>query len=256
MKTIKVVFVILGFSLSLTHRSIAQTPPVQTTKTDAQQTVSALLAGLGPIPYTHQVVAYRPCFTHGEGGRPIAQICSFQQTVTTSSLLSASDITVVSRTDIQFGQAMYTDFPSDLSADFALVTNCNPPPSTSQTQLPTAHVALSTTISRTTGVQVSQSFTHGGSTSVGFSIGPKDVGSLTGSVTVTDSATTGTATTTTDATQITQGMTQDWPEPCREINTVLTASSEFSAVRWYFEGLGTQTAAVATPDELPWRQQA
>jgi hypothetical protein len=45
-------------------------------------------------------------------------------------------------------------------------------------------------------------------------------------------------------------------QACREINTVLTASSEFSAVRWYFEGLGTQTAAVATPDELPWRQQA
>jgi hypothetical protein len=39
---------------------------------------------------------------------------------------------------------------------------------------------------------------------------------------------------------------------CREVHAVLTTSRGISAVRWYFEGLHTQTAAVATPDELPW----
>ena len=40
-------------------------------------------------------------------------------------------------------------------------------------------------------------------------------------------------------------------QACREIHTVLTASPEFSAVRWYFYGLGSQTKAVTTPDKLP-----
>ena len=39
---------------------------------------------------------------------------------------------------------------------------------------------------------------------------------------------------------------------CREIHTLLTAIPNITAVRWYFEGFRSQTAAVATPDELPW----
>jgi hypothetical protein len=39
---------------------------------------------------------------------------------------------------------------------------------------------------------------------------------------------------------------------CREIHQMLTAISGITAVRWYFEGRNTQSAAVATPDELPW----
>lgn len=41
---------------------------------------------------------------------------------------------------------------------------------------------------------------------------------------------------------------------CREIHAMLTAISGVSAVRWYFEGFGSQTSAVATPDELPWNE--
>jgi hypothetical protein len=41
---------------------------------------------------------------------------------------------------------------------------------------------------------------------------------------------------------------------CREIHTMLTEISGIAAVRWYFEGLDSQTAAVATPNELPWNQ--
>ena len=40
---------------------------------------------------------------------------------------------------------------------------------------------------------------------------------------------------------------------CREIHAALTAISGITAVRWYFEGFHSQTAAVATPDELPWK---
>ena len=40
----------------------------------------------------------------------------------------------------------------------------------------------------------------------------------------------------------------------REVHAVLTTIRGISAVRWYFEGPRTQTAAVATPDELPWGQ--
>jgi hypothetical protein len=39
---------------------------------------------------------------------------------------------------------------------------------------------------------------------------------------------------------------------CQEIHEMLTAISGITAVRWYFEGRKTQSAAVATADELPW----
>lgn len=39
---------------------------------------------------------------------------------------------------------------------------------------------------------------------------------------------------------------------CREIHSMLTGISGISAIRWYFEGSRTQSAAVETPDELPW----
>jgi hypothetical protein len=39
---------------------------------------------------------------------------------------------------------------------------------------------------------------------------------------------------------------------CREIHALVTAIANVTAVRWYFEGPHNQTAAVATPDELPW----
>jgi hypothetical protein len=39
---------------------------------------------------------------------------------------------------------------------------------------------------------------------------------------------------------------------CREIHEMLTVISGITAVRWYFVGRNTQSAAVATADELPW----
>jgi hypothetical protein len=39
---------------------------------------------------------------------------------------------------------------------------------------------------------------------------------------------------------------------CRKIHDLLTATPNVSAVRWYFEGFRNQTAALATPEELPW----
>lgn len=41
-------------------------------------------------------------------------------------------------------------------------------------------------------------------------------------------------------------------QACRDIHAYLTATPGITAVRWYFEGFRSQTAAVATPDELPW----
>lgn len=41
---------------------------------------------------------------------------------------------------------------------------------------------------------------------------------------------------------------------CRDIHAYLAATPGISAVRWYFEGFRSQTAAVATPDELPWAE--
>jgi hypothetical protein len=39
---------------------------------------------------------------------------------------------------------------------------------------------------------------------------------------------------------------------CSRIHRALTAIPQLSAIRWYFEGTRTQSAAVHTPDELPW----
>ena len=40
---------------------------------------------------------------------------------------------------------------------------------------------------------------------------------------------------------------------CREVHDAIVSAPSISAVRWYFKNLATQTDAVATPDELPWR---
>jgi len=41
---------------------------------------------------------------------------------------------------------------------------------------------------------------------------------------------------------------------CHEIHTLLAATANISATRWYFEGFHSQSGAVATPEELPWNQ--
>ena len=42
---------------------------------------------------------------------------------------------------------------------------------------------------------------------------------------------------------------------CRVIHEALTAMCGITAVRWYFEGGGTQSSAVEAPDELPWPRE-
>lgn len=39
---------------------------------------------------------------------------------------------------------------------------------------------------------------------------------------------------------------------CKEVHSVLMTTRGISAVRWYFQGPHTQSAAVATPEELSW----
>jgi len=39
---------------------------------------------------------------------------------------------------------------------------------------------------------------------------------------------------------------------CRETHNALATANGVSAIRWYFEGFGSQSVAVATPDDLPW----
>jgi len=39
---------------------------------------------------------------------------------------------------------------------------------------------------------------------------------------------------------------------CRETHNALAMANGVSAIRWYFEGFGSQSVAVATPDDLPW----
>jgi hypothetical protein len=39
---------------------------------------------------------------------------------------------------------------------------------------------------------------------------------------------------------------------CREVHRILAQSPDLVNLRWYFEDFSSQTAAVATPDELPW----
>jgi hypothetical protein len=48
------------------------------------------------------------------------------------------------------------------------------------------------------------------------------------------------------------GVSPEWIQVCRDIHTMLTSSPGITDVRWYFEGFRSQSAAVATPDELPW----
>jgi hypothetical protein len=40
---------------------------------------------------------------------------------------------------------------------------------------------------------------------------------------------------------------------CREVHKAIGHAPNISDVRWYFKDLATQSDAVASPDELPWR---
>ena len=41
-------------------------------------------------------------------------------------------------------------------------------------------------------------------------------------------------------------------QTCQEVHASLIGISGVTRIRWYFEGFHSQSAAVATPDELPW----
>jgi len=43
---------------------------------------------------------------------------------------------------------------------------------------------------------------------------------------------------------------------CAKIHAVLASVVNVSNERWYFEGPRSQSAAVSTPDELPWPQRS
>jgi hypothetical protein len=193
-------------------------PGIAQTNTNVAQTVSQLLTAIGPVPYTATVTYWSECVERS-GDPPRLEVFPCQKTkvVTTNNVLTASNIAIVSHSDVQFGTQIYTDYPDDLNASFLTIRNCSPvPPPPNPSTPPPTQVVLSTTITRTTSVTFSQSITQGGSTNLGFNLGATIdgiKGGITGGVTVTNSSTTGSATTTTDATGVTQTETGTYSEP-------------------------------------------
>ena len=199
------------------------------TTTDVAQTVSKLLTAIGPVPYTTTVSYWTVCRSNcGTADKICFVPCQGTKTETISSALKASNIAIVSRTDVEFGLPMYTNYPNDLNANFATIRNCSPPPTppSSQPQPPT-QVTISTSITRTTSVTFSESITNGGSTSFGFTLGAQVEGvkgGITGNVSVTSSSTSGSATTNTDAAGITQTVTGTYTEPWMSTSLVGVSS--------------------------------
>ncbi len=196
----------------------AVSPGNAQTTTNVAQTVSQLLTAIGPVPYTTTVKYWTDCMERG-GDPPMMTItpCQKTKTVTTNNILTASNIAIISHTDVQSGTPVFTDYPDDLNANFATIRNCSPvPPPPNPSTPPPTQVVLSTTITRTTSVTFSQSITHGGSASLGFSMGAKYegiTGGITGNVTVTESSTSGSATTNTETNAVTQSVTATYSEP-------------------------------------------
>jgi hypothetical protein len=48
------------------------------------------------------------------------------------------------------------------------------------------------------------------------------------------------------------GFSPELMQVCRSIHAMLTSIPGITEVRWYFQGARSQSAAVWTPDELPW----
>jgi hypothetical protein len=231
----RVLLIGLIISIGLMSHTFAQTT------TDVPQTVSSLLKAFGPVSYTTSVQIQTQCKDFDPStGAWIWSPCLETETVTTHQILTASNFVIVSRTDPEFGAPIYTDFPTNLTANFATIRNCNqpPPPPSSQTP-PSTQVNLSVTVTRTTSVTISQSFTKGGSDNIGINLGEKDVGGITGNISVTESNTSGTATTTADAQGVTQAEINSYPEPWM--------SSELVGISAYRIGISipfTLTAAI------------
>jgi hypothetical protein len=107
----------------------AVNPSGAQTTTNVAQTVSQLLTAIGPVPYTTTVTYWSECVERG-GDPPRVEVspCPKTKTVTTSNILTASNIAIVSHTDVQFGPPVYTDYPNDLNANFLTIRNCIPVP--------------------------------------------------------------------------------------------------------------------------------
>lgn len=154
------------------------------TTTDVPQTISKLLSDFGAVPYTTDQKYWTVCRAIEAPRGAYTYPCQKSTPATNKVILSASNISIVSRPDIQFSAPVYTDYPNDLKANFATIRNCNelPAPPSSQTP-PSTQVTLSTMITRTTSVTISNSFTNGGSTTFGFSLGnPLLLGIITGGI--------------------------------------------------------------------------
>jgi hypothetical protein len=48
------------------------------------------------------------------------------------------------------------------------------------------------------------------------------------------------------------GHSPELMQVCRDIHTMLTSTPGITRVSWYFQSFPSQSAGVATPDELPW----
>jgi hypothetical protein len=162
----------------------------QTTTTDAADTIKKLLAPLSPVPWTHTVSQMHLCNEIGPGDRTIKVPCWSNVQQTDNVNLTASNIRIVKRQDLQFDPPIKTEVPDQLTTSTTAWANC------SATQIFTDSETLSVAFQRSSSIAVSHSISHAQSQQFNFSVKIYDVVTLGGNVQMTDTSTSGTIDTT------------------------------------------------------------
>jgi hypothetical protein len=141
--------------------------------TDAAEKVAALLQEKGPVPVTSVInVGHQrtQCLGGGgEGGGGCRTVNYYtQQPVVNNQILTASNIRIVSHTDLTFGTPTRTELPKMMYVDDYFVQSCPgaPPVQANETLQKafqrSASIQLSHTVAHTTGGNISLSLKVGG----------------------------------------------------------------------------------------------
>jgi len=170
----------------------------QTAYNDASQAATTLLVGLGPIPWTHTENVFSKRVETGPGDRPVIVPCWKQEQVTTSSILTASDVRIVTASPLVFDQVVKTELTSQMTVLTQGAQNCS-----TKITLPSG-AAQSTSFTRSSSVAVSNSVTNAQAYSFNFSVAIESLVKLGGTVQLTNSATTGTVDTNSYQNQVTR----------------------------------------------------
>lgn len=192
----------LALLQSDSHGASDVTVPKTAVVTDVAMTVAGLLQKYGSVNVTTYHTEQRPgpevCHWHGPPGVDRYEDCervttNVQVGKTTQQIMTATNFSIVSSSPIRYEASILHDYPQEVFAEYALAINCMTPAAPSR-PLPIVNVNLSKTYSRTLAVNISKSFSNGGTRQLSGGVSAFGV-TIGANIQISQSQTTGSATT-------------------------------------------------------------